>query len=164
MCLQGGTKYDSGSTTSTLSSGGSVSTSSTTTINKDGTTTTTTTTIYKDAGGNVTGTDVSVSGGSVNQTDGNKPGNDKPLNLGPAPTFDGTLPNDPTFNIKTITNPTLSTSIFDVSASCPEPLTFEAMGRSFEITFQPICDLADIIRGIILMMSAIVAIRAVVTK
>lgn len=161
MCLPSGTTFSGGTSTASITGGGSSTVTSTTTINRDGTSTTTTTTTNKDSGGTVTGTTTDTSTGSLNQNNG---GNDKPLNLGPAPAFDSTLPNDPTFNIKTITNPTLSTSLFGVSASCPEPLTFEAMGRSFEITFQPICDLADIIRGIILMLSAIVAIRAVVTK
>lgn len=163
MCLPSGTQYTSGSSTISMSGGGSTTVTNTTQINRDGTNTTTTTTTNKDGSGAVIGSYTGTTTGSVNQADGTS-GNDKPLNLGPAPAFDGTLPNDPTFNIKTITNPTLSTSLFGVSASCPEPLTFEAMGRSFEITFQPICDLADIIRGIILMLSAIVAIRAVVTK
>lgn len=165
MCLAGGTKVDGATNTTSISGGGSTTSTDQTTINKDGTTTTTRTTTTRDAGGTVTGTSTYTFSGGIDQSSGNgNGGNDKPLNLGPAPAFDGTLPNDPTFNIKTVTNPTLSTSLFGVSASCPAPITFSALGRSFEISFQPICDLADIIRGIILMLSAIVAIRAVVTK
>jgi hypothetical protein len=163
MCLRSGTTYSSGSTTTT-SGAGSTTQTTTTTINKDGTTTTTTKTSGTDTAGNATGTLTTVTNGSINGADGGK-GDNKPLDLGPAPAFDSSgLPGEPTFQNKTIANPVLSTSIFSVTASCPPPITFEALGRSFSISFQPICDLADIIRGIVLLLAAIVAIRAVVTK
>ncbi len=154
VCLAGGTKYDGGTTTTTTDQ---------TTINKDGTTTTTRTTTTKDASGNVTGTDVTVINGSINQADG-KGTDNKPIDLGAPPDFDSSLPNDSNFNIKSVSNPIFSTTLFGTSGSCPAPLTFEALGRSFSISFQPVCDLADIIRGIVLMLAAIVALRAVVSK
>lgn len=163
VCLAGGTKYDGGTTTTTSSSGSTTTTTDQTTVNKDGTTTTTRTTTTKDASGNVTGIDVTVMSGSVNQADG-KGTDNKPIDLGAPPDFDSSLPNDSNFNIKSVSNPIFSTTLFGTSGSCPAPLTFEVFGRSFSIPFQPVCDLADIIRGIVLLLSAIVALRAVVSK
>jgi hypothetical protein len=82
--------------------------------------------------------------------------------FGDAPSFDDTLPGEAVFDIQTQTGQTLSTDIFSVSASCPAPIVFEALGQEFSIGFQPVCDLAHIIRGIILMLAAIAAIRIIV--
>lgn len=162
MCLKSGTTYSGGST-STTGGGGTSTQTTTTTINKDGTTTTKTTVSGTDTAGNSTGSYTTTTTGSINGADGGT-NKDPTLNLGPAPNFDQSLPNDTGFNVKTVSNPVFNTSLFGTSGSCPAPLTFEALGRSFSITFQPVCDLADIIRGIILMLAAIVALRAVVTK
>lgn len=125
--------------------------------------TTTTTTTYKDGSGNVTYSGTTTGTDGINQAGNNGQGGEK-LNLGDAPVFDQSLPTETNFNIKAQGNPVFSTEIFATTASCPAPITFSAMGKDFNIDFSPICALADIIRGIVLMLSAIVAMRAVVTK
>lgn len=162
MCLPSGTQFSGGSSTTTSTSG-SVTTTSTTTVNPGGTNTTTTTTTYKDGSGNVTYSGTTTGTDGINQAGNNGQSGEK-LNLGDAPVFDQSLPTETNFNIKAQGNPVFSTEIFATTASCPAPITFSAMGKDFSIDFSPICALADIIRGIVLMLSAIVAMRAVVTK
>ncbi|MBS0425016.1 MAG: hypothetical protein JSR71_11485 [Proteobacteria bacterium] len=162
MCLPSGTQFSGGSSTTTSTSG-SVTTTSTTTVSPGGTNTTTTTTTYKDGSGNVTYSGTTTGTDGINQAGNNGQGGEK-LNLGDAPVFDQSLPTETNFNIKAQGNPVFSTEIFATTASCPAPITFSAMGKDFSIDFSPICALADIIRGIVLMLSAIVAMRAVVTK
>jgi hypothetical protein len=161
MCLPSGTTIKDTPTTTT-SSGGSVTAQTTSTVTSTGGTTTTTTTTYKDASGNVTYSGTTTGTTPLNQAStpgqGDKPG------LGDAPTFDPTLPQESTFTTRSQGNPVFSTEVFSVSASCPAPITFTAMDKNFSIDFTPICDLAAIVRGIILMLSAIVAMRAVVTS
>jgi len=152
-----------GGSSTTTSTSGSVTTTSTTTVNPGGTNTTTTTTTYKDGSGNVTYSGTTTGTDGINQAGNNGQGGEK-LNLGDAPVFDQSLPTETNFNIKAQGNPVFSTEIFATTASCPAPITFSAMGKDFNIDFSPICALADIIRGIVLMLSAIVAMRAVVTK
>ncbi len=167
-CLPSSSTYTGGSSTSTDSvTGNTTTTNTTTTINSDGGRSTTTTTNVYDSGGNLissgsttqTGSSIGDGSGSIGPINVNVP----ELDFGSAPNFDDTLPGESNFDIKTQTGQTLSTEIFSVAASCPAPIEFEAMGQQFSITFQPICDLADIIRGIILMLSAIAAIRIIVT-
>lgn len=161
MCLPSGTTIkDTPSTTTSTS--GTTSSQTTTVINNNGTSTTTTTTTYRDGNGNITYEGTSTGTGSLNQA-GTGTGNDKQLDLGTAPTFDDTLPGEAAFTPKIQSNPTFSTTIFEVAASCPAPITFEVFSQEFTISFQPICDLSTIIRGIILMLSGIVAMRAVVS-
>lgn len=159
-CLPSGSSYQGGSATSTDSVTGNTTTiNTTTTINSDGSRTTTTITNVYGSGGDLISTNTDT------QTDG-QIGDGKgkeDQSFGDAPNFDDTLPGEAAFDIKTQTGQTLSTEIFSVAASCPAPIEFEAMGQQFSITFQPICDLADIIRGIVLMLSAIAAIRIIVT-
>lgn len=161
MCLPSGTTIKD-TPTITTSTSGSTSSQTTTVINNNGTSTTTTTTTYRDSNGNITFEGTSTGTGSLNQA-GTGTGNDKPLDLGTAPTFDDTLPGEAAFTPKIQGNPTFSTTIFEVAASCPAPITFEVFSQEFTISFQPICDLSTIIRGIILMLSGIVALRAVVS-
>ncbi len=162
MCLPSGTQFSGGSSTTTSTSG-SVTTTSTTTVNPGGTNTTTTTTTYKDGSGNVTYSGTTTGTDGINQAGNNGQGGEK-LNLGDAPVFDQSLPTETNFNIKAQGNPVFSTEIFATSASCPAPITFSAMGKDFNIDFSPICALADIIRGIVLMLSAIVAMRSLVNN
>lgn len=160
MCLPSGTTIKDTPTTTT-STGGSVTAQTTSTVTSTGGTTTTTTTTYKDASGNVTYSGTTTGTTPLNQAStgqGDKPG------LGDAPTFDPTLPQESTFTTRSQGNPVFSTEVFSVTASCPAPITFTAMEKNFSIDFTPICDLAAIVRGIILMLSAIVAMRAVVTS
>lgn len=158
-CLPSGSTYGSGSATSTDSATGNTTQINTTTvINSDGSRTTTTITNVYDSGGGLLSTNTAT------QTDG-QVGDGKgkeDQSFGDAPTFDDTLPGESTFDIKTQSGQTLSTEIFSVSASCPAPIVFEALGQEFSIGFQPVCDLAHIIRGIILMLAAIAAIRIIV--
>ena len=166
MCLPSGTQYTAGSST-TSSESGSVTSTSTTTINNNGTSTTTTINTYKDAAGNVTYSGTGTQTGSTNLADGTTPGGQKgtnPTDLGTAPTFDSTLPGEGAFTPKVQSNPIISTTIFNSSSSCPAPIEFSAMNQAFTISFQPICDLSDIIRGIVLLLSGIVAMRAVVSN
>jgi hypothetical protein len=158
-CLPSGSTYGSGSSTSTDSStGNTTQVNTTTTINSDGSRTTTTITNVYDSGGGLLSTNTTT------QTDG-QIGDGKgkeDSSFGDAPSFDDTLPGEAVFDIQTQTGQTLSTDIFSVSASCPAPIVFEALGQEFSIGFQPVCDLAHIIRGIILMLAAIAAIRIIV--
>jgi hypothetical protein len=164
MCLPSGTQFSGGATTQT-SSGGSVSTSSVTTVNAGGTNTTTTVTTYKDAAGNVTYSGTGTSTGSINQavTGGGIGQGDKP-SFGDAPTFDSTLPQEATLNIKAQGNPVFSTEIFASTPSCPAPITYTAMGQELSIDFASICAFSDVIRGIILLLSAVTAMRSLVTS
>lgn len=164
MCLPSGSQVSGGSTTQS-SSGGSVTTSSVTTINSTGTNTTTTTTTYKDASGNVTYSGTGVSNSGINQAaaGGGTGQGDKP-SLGDAPTFDQTLPQEATFNIKAQGNPVFSTEIFQAAASCPAPIPFTAMGQEFSIDFVTVCSFADVIRGMILLLSAVASLRIVTTS
>jgi hypothetical protein len=159
MCLPSGTTID-GDQTTTTSDGGTTTESTTTTINPDGTTTTQTDSSFTDSTGNTVTGSTTTQGGinQAGQGESDTPG------LGPAPVFDDSPPSDSTFNILNVPNPTLSMDLFSVGASCPAPITFNAMDEDFEITFQPVCDLSDIIRGIILLLSAIVAIRILVSN
>lgn len=158
-CLPSGSTYSGGSATSTDSTtGNATQINTTTTINSDGSRTTTIITNVYDSGGGLLNTNTTT------QTDG-QVGDGKgkeDQSFGDAPTFDDTLPGEAVFDIKTQTGQTLSTDIFSVSASCPAPIVFEALGQEFSIGFQPVCDLAHIIRGIILMLAAIAAIRIIV--
>ena len=166
MCLPSGTQYSSGNST-TSSSTGSVTSTSTTTINNNGTATTTTINTYKDAAGNITYSGTGTQTGSTNLADGTGINGQKgtnPTDLGTAPTFDNTLPGEGAFTPKVQSNPIISTTIFNSSSSCPAPIEFSAMNQAFTISFQPICDLSDIIRGIVLLLSGIVAMRAVVSN
>lgn len=165
MCLPSGTKYTDASSTTTTQGGGSVTTTSTTTTNNNGTTSTTTVNTYKDASGNVTysGTTTGTSSLNQNGTTGGQ-GDNKPPNLGNAPTFDSTLPQESTFNIKAQSNPVFSTQIFQSSATCPPDITYSVLGRDLSISFSSICAFADVIRGIILMLSALVSMRVVVSQ
>ncbi|MDP1595169.1 MAG: virulence factor TspB C-terminal domain-related protein [Gallionella sp.] len=161
MCLPSGTTY-TGSSTTTTSTTGSVTTTSTTTVNQTGGNTTTTIKTHKDSGGNITYSGSTTDSPSINQL--NSPGaGDKP-SLGDAPTFDTTLPSEATFNIKAQGNPVFSTEIFASTASCPAPIAYAAMGQEFSIDFSGICALADIIRGIVLLLAAIVSMRSLVTN
>lgn len=162
MCLPSGTQMTGPTSTSTSSGGGTVTNTSTTTINNNGTTTTTTNTTYRDAGGNITSTGTTKDSTGINQA--GTQGDNKTPNLGSAPTFDPTLPQESTFNIRAQGNPVFSTEIFQTSASCPADITFNVMNRDFAITFSPICAFADVIRGIVLLLSAIVAMRSLVTS
>jgi hypothetical protein len=160
MCLPSGTTID-GDQTTTTSDGGTTTESTTTTINPDGTTTTHTDSSFTDSTGNTVSGSTTTQGG-INQAgqggDSDTPG------LGPAPVFDDSPPANSNFSIINVPNPTLSMDLFSVGASCPAPITFNAMDEDFEITFQPVCDLSDIIRGIILLLSSIVAIRILVSN
>lgn len=162
MCLPGGTTVTGQSTTQTSTGGGSVSTTSTTTVNNNGTNSTTTITTYKDANGIVTYSGTGISTDGINQA-GTQGNNEKP-NLGDAPTFDSTLPSEATFNIKAQGNPVFSTEIFQTTASCPPDINYSVMGRDLSISFSSLCAFADVIRGIILMLSALVSMRVVVTQ
>lgn len=158
MCLPSGTTID-GETKTSTSNGGTTTETTTTTVNPDGTTTTETTSSYTDSGGNtISGSTTTQSG--INQAGGGNNQDDK--GLGPAPTFDQSLPEEPEINILTVPTPTLSMDIFTNTASCPAPITFTAMDQDFEISFDSVCAFADVIRGIILLISAIAAIRIVV--
>lgn len=161
MCLPSGTAISAGAQTQTSASG-SVTTSSTTVINKGGTSTTTTTSTYKDAAGNTTYSGTGTSTTGLNQA--GVPGQGDKPNLGDAPTFDSTLPQEATFNIKAQGNPVFSTEIFASTPSCPAPITFSVMGRDFSINFDMLCSFADVIRGIVLLLSAIAALRSLVTN
>jgi Neisseria meningitidis TspB protein len=160
MCLPSGTTIDGDTTTST-SDGGTTTETTTTTINPDGTTTTETTSSFTDDDGNTISGTTTTQGG-INQAgsgSGNNPDNN---GLGPAPTFDASLPDEPEINILSVPTPTLSMDVFSNSASCPAPITFSAMDQDFEISFDSVCDFADVIRGVILLLSAIAAIRIIV--
>lgn len=159
MCLPSGSSYSGGSATSTDSStGNTTQINTTTTINNDGTRTTTTiTNVYGSGGGLLSTNTTTQTDGQIGDGKGKEDSS-----FGDAPTFDDTLPGEAVFDIKTQTGQTLSTDIFSVSASCPAPIVFEALGQEFSIGFQPVCDLAHIIRGIILMLAAIAAIRIIV--
>lgn len=161
MCLPSGTTMTGASSTQT-SSGGSVTNTSVTTITNTGGTSTTTITTYKDGNGNVIYSGTGTSRDGLNQAgttgQGDKPG------LGTAPTFDSTLPQESNFNIKAQGNPVFSTQIFQSSASCPADITYSVMGRDLSISFSSICAFADVIRGIILMLSALVSMRVVVSQ
>lgn len=164
MCLPGGTQVSGGSTTQSSSSG-SVTTTSTTTINSTGGNTTTTITTYKDANGNITYEGTGVSNTGINQAaaGGGTGQGDKP-SLGDAPTFDQTLPQEATFNIKAQVNPVFSTEIFQTSASCPAPVVFTAMNQEFTIDYAPVCEHAEIIRAMILFLAAVASMRIVTTS
>lgn len=162
MCLPSGTQVSGASTTQTSTGGGSVTSTSTTTVNSNGTNTTTTTTTYKDASGHVTYSGSGTSTDGINQA--GIPGQGDKPSLGDAPTFDPTLPQEATFNIKAQGNPVFSTEIFQSTASCPPDIVFTAMNQEFNISFSSICAFADVIRGIILMLSAIASMRVVVSQ
>jgi hypothetical protein len=162
MCLPSGTQVSGASTTQTSTGGGSVTSTSTTTVNSNGTNTTTTTTTYKDSQGNVTYSGTGTATDGINQA--GVPGQGDKPNLGDAPTFDPTLPQEATFNIKAQGNPVFSTEIFQTSASCPPDITYSVMGKDLSISFSSLCAFADVIRGIILMLSALVSMRVVVTQ
>lgn len=162
MCLPSGTNVTGAATTQTSTGGGSVSSTSTTTVNSNGTNTTTTTTTYKDAQGNVTYSGTGTATDGINQA--GVPGQGDKPNLGDAPTFDPTLPQEATFNIKAQGNPVFSTEIFQTSASCPPDITYSVMGKDLSISFSSLCAYADVLRGIILMLSALVSMRVVVTS
>lgn len=159
MCLPSGSSYTGGTTTTTNPDGTSSNTTTNTTINNNGGSSSTTTTNYYDAGGNLTGTGTTTNTGSA-ISDGKEQNR---VDLGEAPAFDETLPAEPNFNITTLSNPNLSTDIFSVAGSCPAPVTYQAMGQDFIIDIQPLCDLSDVIRGIVLLLSAIAAIRIIVS-
>ena len=163
MCLPSGTSYSGGATTTT-SSTGSVTSTSTTVINKGGTSTTTTVNTYKDAAGNTTYEGTSTTSGSINQAAGGGTGQGDKPSFGDAPTFDPTLPQESTFTIKAQGNPVFSTEIFQSSASCPAPIVFSAMNQEFSIDFAAVCSYADMIRGMVLLISAIAAMRIVTTS
>ena len=46
-------------------------------------------------------------------------------------------------------------SIFSSTATCPESKTFEAFGRTYELSFQQACDLDKYIKPAVLMMAAV---------
>lgn len=164
-CLPSGSEYTSGSSTSTDTTTQTTKTSITT-INPDGTTTTTTTTnVTNVSTGGTIGSGTTSSTGSMNKADGGGTGkNSNQDDVGPVPLVDTSLPEEGNFTVRTIPTPVFDTQLFNVSGSCPEPITYDVMGKTFSIDFQPICDYAPIVRGIMLLLAAVVSIRMVVTK
>ncbi|MDR4513154.1 virulence factor TspB C-terminal domain-related protein [Nitrosomonas sp.] len=160
MCLPGGSTYTGGSTTTTDNiTGDTTTTTNVTTINSDGSSSTTTNTTTVNGSGTVTGDQTTV-------TEGGKVGDGKDrqeIDLGDAPTFNEELPEEQNFEILSVPNATITTDIFGITASCPPPIEFSAMGQDFIIDIQPLCDLAPVIRGIILLLASIVSIRVLVT-
>ena len=168
-CMPAGTTY-SGPASTSSSGSGSVTNITSTTINNNGSTTTTTISTYKDAAGNITYEGASTSGGGAiaiggtGSGTGSGTGDGQKLDFGPAPVNDETLPSEATFTVKAQGNPVFSTEIFTTTASCPAPITYTAMGQELSIDFSPICAFSDVIRGIILMLAAIVSLRSIVTS
>lgn len=158
-CLPGGSEYTDGSTVKTDTTTTTTKTT-TTTINSDGTTTSTTTINVTNPEGGIIGSGTLTSTSGIDQAGSDK---GKEFDPGPVPIIDTSLPEEGTIPTTTFTNPVFNTNLFQVAGACPAPIAFEAMGQSFSIEFDPICDLSPIIRGIILMLAAIIAIRVVVT-
>lgn len=46
-----------------------------------------------------------------------------------------------------------------VTGACPAPITFSAMGQQFEIDFTAVCDYADLITAIMILVAAFVSFR-----
>lgn len=160
MCLPGGSSYTGGTTTTTDNiTGDTTTTTNVTTINSDGSSSTTTNVTTVNGSGTVTGDQTTV-------TEGGKIGDGKEkqeIDLGDAPQMSQELPTDENFEISSVPLFNLSTDIFGATASCPAPIAFTAMGIDFEIDLQPLCDLAPMIRGIILLLASITSIRLLVT-
>lgn len=70
------------------------------------------------------------------------------LDLGDPPTND--IPSDSK-------SMTFSANPFSLPAGCPAPVSFAAMGRSFSISYQPLCDFAGYIRSLVLISALIAA-------
>lgn len=52
---------------------------------------------------------------------------------------------------------TFSANPFSLPSGCPAPVTFSAMGRSYSISYQPLCDFAGYIRSLVLISALIAA-------
>lgn len=161
-CLPSGSEYTGDQTTKTDTTTKTTQTS-VITVNPDGTTTTTTTTnVTNISTGGTIGSETTTSKGGIN-TDGTNKNSDK-NDAGPVPILDTSLPQEGDFVVKTYNVPVFDTTIFNTSYSCPEPITYDVLGKTFTIDFQPICDYAPIVRGIMLLLAAVVSIRMVVSK
>ena len=49
------------------------------------------------------------------------------------------------------------------SGSCPSDIPFNILGSSYSISYQPVCDFADQIRGVVIALGAFAALSVVVT-
>lgn len=56
-------------------------------------------------------------------------------------------------------DPTQHWSSGQGGGSCPAPQTLTVMGQDLEFSYAPICDFADVIRALVLVMSSILAVR-----
>ncbi|MFD1245370.1 virulence factor TspB C-terminal domain-related protein [Paralysiella testudinis] len=48
-------------------------------------------------------------------------------------------------------------NIFNTSGICPRPLSFDVMSKSFQISYQPMCDFAGMVRPMIIMMAMVIS-------
>ncbi|SFU83420.1 TspB protein [Nitrosomonas eutropha] len=135
------------------------------TVNPDGSVTTTITNIFND-GTSETVSNTVTNDGKINA--GNDSGNNNGGKDGsedmPIPDMDTSLGGFEALPTRVPDNPVFSTSIIATSASCPPPIAFTVMDIDLSIDFEPVCDLAPMIRAIMLILAGVVALRVVVSK
>lgn len=135
------------------------------TVNPDGSVTTTITNIYNDGTSSTSSTTTTTddkinAGGNDSSNNGGKDGSEDM----PIPDMDTSLGGFEALPTRVPDNPVFSTSIISTSATCPPPITFTVMDVDLSIDFEPICDLAPMIRAIMLILAGLVALRVVVSK
>ncbi|MBV6388706.1 MAG: hypothetical protein JNIBNLAF_00300 [Nitrosomonas europaea] len=135
------------------------------TVNPDGSVTTTITNIYNDGTSSTSSTTTTTddkinAGGNDSSNNGGKDGSEDM----PIPDMDTSLGGFEALPTRVPDNPVFSTSIIATSASCPPPITFTVMDIDLSIDFEPVCDLAPMIRAIMLILAGVVALRVVVSK
>lgn len=133
------------------------------TVNSDGTVTTEFVNTFDDGNTKTVSTTVTNDGIGIGNDAGSNGGKDGSEDM-PIPDMDTSLGGFEMLPTRVPDNPVFSTSIISTSASCPPPITFTVMDIDLSIDFEPICDLAPMIRAIMLILAGMVALRVVVSK
>lgn len=166
VCLPSGSTVQDDAVKKTTQGDKVLTTKKSQVVNPDGSVTTTITNIFNDGG--VETVSSTVTSDSVPSVGASGSGDSKGVKDGsedmPIPDMDTSLSDFDVMPVRVPDNPVFSTSIIPSSGTCPPPISFSVMDIDLEIDFEPICEFAPMIRAIMLILAAFVALRVVVSK